>query len=108
MMDLRFLRWRCNGRDDVSITDGTKASQLTQCVGRCATAMDELEQFLQPLGLVRYLSTFRDEEINDVALLRSMGEEMLRESMEEVCACRERRARETRWKVSCGACVRHC
>ena len=45
---------------------------------------DGLAAFLKPLGLGSYLDTFREEEINDVALLKSMGEDMLRESMEEI------------------------
>ena len=45
---------------------------------------DPLAAFLKPLGLIDYLQTFKDEEINDVSLLKSMGEEMLRESMEEL------------------------
>ena len=43
-----------------------------------------LRPFLTPLGLDTYLKIFEDEEITDVALLRSMGPEMLRESMEEL------------------------
>ena len=45
---------------------------------------DPLAAFLKPLGLIDYLQTFKDEEIHDVSLLKSMGEEMLRESMEEL------------------------
>ena len=45
---------------------------------------DELATVLSNLGLSSYLAIFKDEEINDVALLKSMGPEMLRESMAEL------------------------
>ena len=41
--------------------------------------MDEVGAFLRPLGLERYQAMFADEAITEVDLLRSMGEEMLRE-----------------------------
>ena len=46
--------------------------------------MSDLKAFLDAQGLGQYLQTFCDEEITDVALLKSMGDEMLRESMEEL------------------------
>ena len=46
--------------------------------------MSEVLAFLRPLGLERYHSMFEDEAITEVDLLRSMGEAMLRESMEEL------------------------
>lgn len=45
---------------------------------------NDLERLLSSLSLESYLPTFKEEEINDVALLKSMGEEMLRESMDEL------------------------
>ena len=41
--------------------------------------MDEVGAFLRPLGLERYQPMFAEEAITEVDLLRSMGEEMLRE-----------------------------
>ena len=46
--------------------------------------MATLQSFLDSLGLAQYLQTFHDEEITDVDLLKSMGDEMLRESMDEL------------------------
>ena len=39
----------------------------------------ELVAFLKPLGLERYAGMLEEEAITEVDLLRSMGEEMLRE-----------------------------
>ena len=47
-------------------------------------AGDDLSALLSKLSLEQYKSTFEDEEITEVSLLHSMGEEMLRESMVEL------------------------
>ena len=44
----------------------------------------DLVPFLTPLGLAHYAKTFEEEEIHSTDLLKSMGEEMFRESMEEL------------------------
>ena len=49
-----------------------------------AMVAGDLLSFLTKLGLAGYAQTFEDEEIHEVALLESMGEEMLRESMVEL------------------------
>ena len=49
-----------------------------------SSTMADVETFLKSIGLGKYAATFADEEITEVALLRSMGEDMLRESMEEL------------------------
>ena len=45
---------------------------------------EDIRDFLRPLGLERHCELLEDEAITEVSLLRSMGDEVLRESMQEL------------------------